>query len=236
MKLELEAPQSSRTLRDRMAAIIDELAELKSAAGCSTVPTTILAVTKSQPVAAILDAVDTGIEHIGENYYQEARLKFANLPPVRKHFLGHVQTNKAKGIVECFDVVQSVDRLEAGRALARAARDAGKALPILVQVNISPSERFGVPVECAERLASELRDEDGLHVQGVMAIGPLTQDKEERRRAFERAARVFERLGGRTLSLGMSADWREAVECGSTMIRLGTALFGARGQKGIAHG
>ncbi|MBV9149084.1 MAG: YggS family pyridoxal phosphate-dependent enzyme, partial [Candidatus Eremiobacteraeota bacterium] len=144
-----------------------------------------------------------------------------------KHFLGHVQTNKARGIVEVFDVVQSVDRLEAGKALAKAAKAAGKALPVLVQVNISRTERHGAPPAEAPRLADQLR-ESGLNVDGVMAIGPLTSDEDELRRAFERAAAAFARVGGTTLSLGMTNDWRTAVACGSTMIRIGTSLFGAR--------
>ncbi len=227
MELGLEADGASTTVRERYHALKEELADVKRAAGRSNVPVTVVAVTKKQRRESVLEAIEAGIGDLGENYYQEARRKFAGLPPVRKHFLGHVQTNKAKGIVEEFDMVQSVDRFEAGQALAKAARSLGKSLPVLVQVNISPSQRHGAPPEQAERLADQLRAE-GLQVDGLMAIGPLTHDGGEVKRAFERAAQAFSRVGGSTLSLGMSGDWREAVLCGSTMIRVGTSLFGPR--------
>jgi len=189
----------------------------------------IVAVTKSQPAAAIEEALAAGVTEIGENYLQEAKPKFAVIDrPVTKHFIGHIQSNKAKAIVETFDVVQSVDRLEAGQALAKAAAAIGKRLPVLIQLNISPSERFGVRPEDAPELAGALAREPSLLVDGVMAIGPLGASRSETARAFELAASVFGVVGGTTLSLGMSDDWGEALRAGSTMLRLGSAIFGPR--------
>jgi len=160
---------------------------------------------------------------------QEAKPKFIAIGrPFTKHFIGHIQSNKAKAIVEVFDVVQSVDRLEAGQALAKAAAAIGKRLPVLIQLNISPSERFGVRPEDAPELAAALARETSLLVDGVMAIGPLGASRSETARAFELAASVFGVVGGATLSLGMSDDWREALRAGSTMLRLGSAIFGPR--------
>ena len=190
-------------------------------------PVTILGVTKMQPQDVVRSAIDAGLTDIGENYLQEAREKLSELPPVRTHFIGHVQTNKAKAIAALFDVVQSVDRLDAGLALAKAARNSGKPLAVLVQVNISPSERFGVDPADAPALAAQLRAA-GLIVDGVMAIGPITDDLTETDAAFARAATAFAAVGGTTLSLGMSGDWERAIAHGSTMIRLGTAIFGPR--------
>src|SRR5262249_6903902 len=147
-----------------------------------------------------------------------------DLPPVRKHFIGHVQTNKAKSIDALFDVVQSVDRLDAGLALAKAGSALGRSLHVLVQVNVSPTERFGVAPAEAPALARRLRDE-GLAVDGVMAIGPLEGSVDD---AFAAAQDAFGAVGGTTFSLGMSADWERAVHFGSTMIRVGTAIFGPR--------
>lgn len=190
---------------------------------------TIVAVTKAQPAEAIDAALAAGVNDIGENYVQEAKQKFAAVAaPFTKHFIGHVQTNKAKAIAETFDVVQSVDRRDAGTALAKAAAVLGKRLRVLIQLNVSPSERFGVRPEDAPALAEALRAEPSLLLDGVMAIGPLGAPPSETARAFELAAGVFQAIGGRTLSLGMSGDWREAVRAGSTMVRLGTALFGSR--------
>jgi pyridoxal phosphate enzyme (YggS family) len=191
-------------------------------------PVTIVAVSKKQPAEAIVDAIQAGVTDIGENYVREARAKFAALPPVRKHFIGHLQTNKAKAIAATFDMVQSIDRLEAGVALARAAQDLGMQIPVLLQVNVSPAERYGVPPARAEGLADQLRGVEGIRLDGVMAIGPNTGDREEITRAFELAAMTFGRVGGSTLSIGMSGDWREAVRAGSTMLRIGTAIFGPR--------
>lgn len=218
----------------RLHALRDAVdAELR-ACGREPGSVAILGVSKKQPAEAIVEAVNAGLRDIGENYVQEARTKLSSpevlsLPKdVRKHFIGHVQTNKAKSIVEVFDVVQSVDRLDAGIALAKAARSTGKLLRVLLQVNISPSERFGCPPGDAERLADALRSHESLVVDGVMAIGPITDDREEILAAFGIAAKTFGAVGGSTLSIGMSGDWREAIRAGSTMIRIGTALFGTR--------
>jgi len=189
---------------------------------------TVVGVSKRQPVERIVAAIDAGLGDVGENYVQEAKAKFARLPAVRKHFIGHLQTNKAKAIAATFDVVQSVDRIDAGDALGKAASALGKEIPVLLQLNISPSERFGCPPERAPELAEALRAQRGLRLDGVMAIGPMTADEAEISRAFELAAKTFALVGGSTLSIGMSGDWRQAVRAGSTMIRIGTALFGGR--------
>lgn len=191
---------------------------------------TIVAVTKFQPLEAVQEAIAAGVTDVGENYVQEARLKLAALG-VRKHFIGHIQTNKAKAIASTFDMVQSVDREEAALALAKASGSLGKRLPVLLQVNISPAERFGCLPADAPRLAERIRLHEALDLQGVMAIGPIAQDEGEIARAFQAAAAVFEHVGGTTLSLGMSGDWRIALEAGSTMIRVGSTIFGPRPQR-----
>ncbi|MBV8332618.1 MAG: alanine racemase, partial [Candidatus Eremiobacteraeota bacterium] len=137
---------------------------------------TVVGVSKRQPVERIVAAIDAGLGDVGENYVQEAKAKFARLPAVRKHFIGHLQTNKAKAIAATFDVVQSVDRIDAGDALGKAASALGKEIPVLLQLNISPSERFGCPPERAPELAEALRAQRGLRLDGVMAIGPMTAD------------------------------------------------------------
>jgi pyridoxal phosphate enzyme (YggS family) len=220
-------PLASGTVAERVATLRERVDSVAVAAGRARGSVSILAVTKTQPREAVLAALDAGVRDVGENYVQEARAKYAGLPSGTRHFIGRVQTNKAKAIVSLFDVVQSVDRLDAGLALAKAARDAGRSLRVLVQVNVSPTERFGADPAEAPRLAARLRDE-GLAVDGVMAIGPLDGDVE---RAFETAQAAFEGVGGSTLSLGMSGDWERAVEHGSTMVRLGTAIFGPRPAK-----
>jgi hypothetical protein len=189
---------------------------------------TLVGIGKRQSIASIATAIEAGLTDVGESYLQEAQRQFAALPPVRKHFVGHLQTNKARGIAQTFDLVQSVDRSEAGIALSKAALECGKRLPVLLQLNVSPVERFGCPPGEAERLAEMLRGQAGLRLEGVMAIGPLTTDRDAISSAFELAAKTLERIGGTTLSIGMSGDWREALRAGSTMLRIGEALFGPR--------
>lgn len=219
---------------ERFTTLRAELDRVAAEAGRDPRAIGILGVAKYQPLEAVRDAVAAGLRDVGENYLQEAREKYppGSLPGVRRHFIGHVQTNKAKAIAAAFDVVQSVDREDAARALAKAAAARETPLGVLIQVNISPAERFGAAPDQVERLAEIVRGFETLRLEGVMAIGPVTGDPGEIDRAFATARRVFERVGGTALSLGMSGDWPRAVAAGSTMIRAGTAIFGPRPRKG----
>jgi len=218
------------SIADRYAALRQEIDESLRSLGRSPGSVRILAVSKFQPRSAVIEAMTAGIEAVGENYVQEAEPKLGGLP-VRKHFIGHVQTNKARRIAELFDLVESVDRIEAARALDREASKLGRVLPVLIQVNISPTDRFGVTPESFDALLAHVRECASLRVDGVMAIGPLNADRATLVRSFEAARRCFERSGGSVLSLGMSGDWREALAAGSTELRLGTAIFGPRPAK-----
>jgi pyridoxal phosphate enzyme (YggS family) len=220
---------------ERYAALRRDIDGEVRSCGRDPAAVTLVGVSKGQTAETVAAAVRAGLADVGENYLQEARSKLARLPPVRKHFVGHLQTNKAKAIVAAFDVVQSVDRPQAGAALSRGALEAGKMLPVLLQLNISPIERFGCPPSEADRLAESLREQPGLRLLGVMAIGPASADRDAILRAFELAARTLARIGGSTLSIGMSGDWREALRMGSTMLRIGEALFGSRRAKEVAQ-
>jgi len=218
----------------RYRAVRHEIDEEARRCGRDPAEITLVGIAKGQAPERIAAAIADGLTDLGENYLQEAQRTFALLPPVRKHFVGHLQTNKARAIAAAFDMVQSVDRAEAGAALSRAASEDGKLLPVLVQLNVSPVERFGCPPAQAERLAETLRARPGLRLDGVMAIGPLGVERDEILRAFELAAKTLARIGGSTLSIGMSGDWREAIQAGSTMLRIGEALFGSRAKKEAA--
>jgi PLP dependent protein len=219
----------------RLSSLRAQIDEELVACGRAPGSVRILGVSKKQLASAIREAVGAGLDAIGENYVQEAAAKFADPlladVSVEKHFIGHVQTNKAKAIVELFDIVQGVDRPDAARALGKAAAAAGRVLPVLLQLNVSPAERFGCPPEAAPALAAAIAAQASLRLEGVMAIGPLDAPDAEIARAFELAAKTFAIVGGSTLSIGMSGDWRAAVRAGSTMVRIGTALFGERPQQ-----
>jgi len=223
-----------QSIHQRLSALRAQIEDEVRACGRAPGSVRLLGVSKKQPASAIAEAAVAGLEAIGENYVQEAAAKFRDpllaAVHVEKHFIGHIQTNKARAIVETFDVVQSVDRVDAALALGQAAERAGRVLPVLLQLNISPAERFGCLPQDAQALGAAIRAQPGLRLEGVMAIGPLASDPGEIERAFALAAKTFAALGGSTLSIGMSGDWREAVRAGSTMVRIGTALFGERRQ------
>lgn len=208
-------------------------------AGRQTDAVRVLAVTKGFGPEAIGAALEAGLSDIGENYLQEAQAKFASAAwpgrPVRKHFIGNVQRNKARRIGALFDVVQTVDDLENATLLEQGANEHGKTLDVLLQVNVTGDLRAGIqPADCA-RFANALQSRERLRLRGVMAVGPADHSMTDE--AFARASAAFREVRAvvpeaDTLSLGMTDDLEAAVAAGSTMVRLGTALFGARPAKG----
>jgi pyridoxal phosphate enzyme (YggS family) len=216
----------------------ERIARACSQAGREAKEVSILAVTKGFGPEAIEAALSAGLTDIGENYFQEAQAKFASVAwqgrPVKRHFIGHVQSNKARRIASAFDVVQTVDGPSAAADLDAGARAAGKVLDVLLQVNVAGDGRAGIdPGKCLD-FARSLKPLAGLRVRGLMSVGPL--DAGDAAGAFALAGDAFRELrretGADTLSLGMSGDLEAAVAAGSTMVRLGTALFGARPSKG----
>jgi pyridoxal phosphate enzyme (YggS family) len=198
----------------------------------------VLAVTKGFGPEAIEAAINANIADIGENYLQEAQAKFASVvwpSRIKRHFIGGVQRNKARKIAALFDVVQTVDSAALADALERGATDAGKTLDVLIQLNVSDDARNGIAPESATELGSAISAHAHLRLRGVMAVGPL--DPARSKEAFARAKSAFDALareqsGVDTLSMGMSDDLEAAIAAGSTMVRIGTALFGPRPTKG----
>ena len=233
----------SAALADVIARRLEEarerIAVACAAAGRKADDVGILAVTKGFGPEAIEAALQVGLSDIGENYLQEAQAKFAAAAwpsrPVRRHYIGHVQRNKARRIGALFDVVQTVADLEAAAQLERGAQENGKVLEVMLQVNVAGDARAGIaPSECAA-FARSLAKHAGLRVRGVMAVGPA--DTAASSAAFGRAAEALRAVhavdaGADVLSIGMTGDLEAAIAAGSTMVRLGTALFGARPAKG----
>jgi pyridoxal phosphate enzyme (YggS family) len=224
-------------LARRLAEARERIARACAAVGRPADGVQILAVTKGFGPEAIDAAIAVGLNDIGENYLQEAQAKFAAAAwprhPVRRHFIGHIQRNKARRIAALFDVVQTVGELGVAEKLDEGARDSDKVLDVLLQVNIAGDDRAGVEPEACEDFARSLKAYSRLHLRGVMAVGPL--DHAATKGAFERAASALHAIERVTpvemLSLGMTGDLEAAVAAGSTMVRLGTALFGARPAK-----
>ena len=199
---------------------------------------TVLAATKSRTPEEIRAAIAAGIQHIGENYVQEAAGK-RPLVPERAvwHMIGRLQRNKAKRALEVFDWLQTLDSLPLAERLEQLLAREGRVLPVLVQVNIGREpQKAGVLPEELPDFVREVAGHPHLSVQGLMAIPPAPKVPEDSRPYFREMRRLFEGLGREgiprvrmeVLSMGMSADWEVAVEEGATMIRLGTVLFGPR--------
>lgn len=190
----------------------------------------LVGVSKTFPPEFIDEAIAAGIGDVGENRVQEARDK---KPLVRGrarwHLIGHLQTNKAKDAVKLFDVIQAVDSLELAEKLARAAEGQSKRLDVLLQVNIGEElQKSGIPRREVDAVARQVAGLAPLRVMGLMAIPPLgTPD--ESRPYFRELRSMRDALGLQHLSMGMSEDFETAIEEGSTMIRVGRAIFGSRG-------
>lgn len=199
----------------------------------------LVAVSKRKDSSLIRQAYDSGQHIFGENYLQEAAEKIPHLPAeARWHFIGHLQSNKAKQAVALFDVIETVDRLKLATLIDKHARALGRKIGILLQVNIGREpQKAGVLPEDAESLLREINSSTQLGVLGLMVIPPWAPDPEASRPFFQATRELALNLAAKqlfsdntrvALSMGMSADYHIAIEEGATLIRIGTALFGAR--------
>ncbi len=197
----------------------------------------LLAVSKTKPVSAIEEAIQAGQKAFGENYVQEGVEKIAYFnqqTDLEWHFIGPLQSNKTKLVATHFDWIQTVDRLKIAQRLSEQ-RPADKApLNVLIQINISDeASKSGIAPEDMLPLAREIALLPNLKLRGLMAIPKPEHEPAQQKIALSKMQQLFNRLqtefeGIDTLSMGMSDDMAAAIECGSTMVRIGTAVFGAR--------
>ena len=222
-------------LSDRLSQVRSEIARRQQAGGW-THPVTVLAVTKGFGPDAVKAALDAGLKGVGENRVQEALEKMEH-PECRGaewHLIGHLQRNKAKLVPGKFASVQSVDSVELAEELDRRASAVQTRLRVLVQVNVAgESQKSGCDPAEIPALVRRIGQLEGLVVDGLMTMAPLTDDEAIQRRTFRGLREIRDRLKEdgiwlQTLSMGMSGDFGTAVAEGATVIRLGTALFGAR--------
>jgi PLP dependent protein len=223
-------------IADRLSRLRERIDRAAAASGRDSSCVSVVAVTKTQPPQLIEHAVAAGLREIGENYVQEALAKQAQLAAVRWHLIGHVQSNKVSAIAGRFDLVHTIDSVKLGERLARASVAIGRTQDILVQVKLGDEPaKSGVDPAEMETLCDRLGALAGLRLRGLMVIAPLTDASGapvgDPRRFFAQARALSARLAPehrQVLSMGMSADFEAAVEEGSTMIRIGSALFGGR--------
>ena len=224
-------------IKDNIATVRQRIAAAAAKAGRSDA-ITLVAVTKNHPVEYMKEAAAAGITDVGENRVQEALQKQAEFPDngLVWHLIGHLQTNKAKHAVEHFDLIHSVDSEHLLRAVDKEALKIGKVQDILLQVNVAREEsKFGMEVEefpAICRLAKEL---PGVCVRGLMCIAPNYENVEDVRPVFRIAHALYEDMKPhfpdgqvRYLSMGMTHDFEIAIEEGANIVRVGTAIFGAR--------
>lgn len=225
-------------LKEALPRVQDRVAGALERAG-RTGPVELVAVTKGHPAAAVEAAWRAGIRAVGENRVQELEAKRGEVAAdahVAWHLIGHLQRNKVRQALPLFDLIHSVDSLRLARELSKEAERAGVQVRGLVQVNVSGEDtKGGFEGEAALAGIAEVAGLPGLAVAGLMTMAPLTDDEGVVRGAFRRTRELLERcaaegipLAGRELSMGMSSDYELAIEEGSTMIRLGTVLFGER--------
>lgn len=199
----------------------------------------IVAVSKTISADRVKSAIAEGVSILGENYIQEAREKITSLSHLSAswHFIGHLQSNKAKYAVRLFDLIHSVDSLKLAEEIDRQAKRIGKVQEILVQVNVAEEKsKSGITLKGASALVSDISRLDNVRVRGLMTMPPFF-DEPEKARPFFRDLRTlsmnFAKLGipnveMRELSMGMSGDFETAIAEGATLVRVGTAIFGSR--------
>ncbi|MCI8554024.1 MAG: YggS family pyridoxal phosphate-dependent enzyme [Clostridiales bacterium] len=229
----------SSPVRENLKRIEEEIARACAESGRRREEVTLLAVTKTVAPVLINEALAAGVTEIGENRVQEylAKRDELLLSGVRTHLIGHLQTNKAAKIVGMVDMIQSIDSLRTAQAVARASGAVGRVTDILIEVNIGGEEvKSGVAPEQAEELVAAAAALKGIKIRGLMTVPPICGDKRQLRLYFSRMQKLFVDIREKkidntsmdVLSMGMSSDFYEAILEGSTMVRIGTALFGGR--------
>jgi hypothetical protein len=189
----------------------------------------LIGVSKTVDVERVRQALSAGLGALGENRVQEAKTKVAEIGrAVPWHLIGHLQTNKARDAVSLFDVIHSIDRVELAREIDRRAQARDRVIDALVEVNLGgEASKGGAAPDGVGALLDALSGLGHLRVRGLMAIPPVVERAEEARRWFRALRELGERHGMKELSMGMSADFEVAIEEGATMVRVGTAIFGA---------
>ncbi len=199
----------------------------------------LVAVTKKISPALIMEAMEAGQNLFGENYMQEAKEKIRLFAGNADwHFIGHLQSNKAKDAATLFDLIHTVDNLKLAKALNKHAGLAGRILPVLVQVNVGgETQKAGVTPEKAEQLLKAMLELGHLNIKGLMTMPPFLDDPEDVRPFFRTLRQMAEQFADKgyfgphnsyELSMGMSGDFEVAVEEGATLVRVGTSIFGTR--------
>jgi pyridoxal phosphate enzyme (YggS family) len=225
------------SLKDTIKSIRSKIESAQKRGGFSH-PVQLIAVTKTHPFSLIQECYDAGITAIGENKIQEASQKFEsfeNMQDITRRFIGHLQSNKVKKCLKMFDTIDSVDSLKLAKRISNAALSLKKTVPVLLEINTSGEvQKHGfLPNQLDEII--ECFNETNIKIEGLMTVGPKTTEEKKTRDSFiqlrktrDSISQLLNQPNLRELSMGMSGDYEIAVEEGSSVVRLGTALFGNR--------
>ncbi len=224
-------------IENNLADVLRRINDAAKAVGRNQKEVTLIAVSKTFGIDRVIEAYDAGLRDFGENRIQEAKEKVKHTKEgMRWHFIGRLQSNKAKTAARCFDMVHSLDSVRLARILDKHCNDTGKALDVMLQVNIAgEGQKSGVTPADACDAAKEILLLNNLKLRGLMTIPPYSVDKEDSRQYYkamrELKGDINDRLGEEALkglSMGMSGDYEVAIQEGATYIRIGTAIFGER--------
>jgi len=229
----------SEAIKKRLTDIKERIK--KTAIDCGRNPDAIrlVVVSKTIPEDTVREAIKAGVDILGENYIQEARDKINTLSayPVSWHFIGHLQSNKAKYAVKLFDMIHTVDSLKLAHELNKQAKKINKIQKILIQVNISmESTKSGIHEENAQKLIKEIGLFENLSIKGLMTMPPFFNNPEKVRPYFSDLRNLRDKIRNeaiknvnmKELSMGMTGDFEVAIKEGATLVRIGTAIFGER--------
>lgn len=223
------APPDAATIADNLRQVRERIGDAAIKAGRNPADVTLVAVTKTKPVAAVLAALEAGQTVFGENRLQEAVTKFPQLRPDHRftlHIIGGLQTNKARDAVRLADVIETLDRPRLADAIEAAVAREGRAPTLLIEVNTGDEpQKSGVARADADAFIGGCKSRFGAALVGLMCVPPLDQDP---RPHFTWLAERAARHGLAVLSMGMSADFEVAIACGATWVRVGSAIFGRR--------
>ena len=222
-------------IRENLLRVRERIEGAARRAGRDPKEINLVAVSKTVEVERIREAIDAGVTILGENYVQEAQKKIEQIGKlVAWHFIGHLQSNKAKYAVNLFDAIHSLDSIPLAEELNRRAEKADRKIPVMIEVNLSGEPtKFGTEEEKVFAIAKKVLDLGNLSLEGLMTMPPYFDDPEMNRPFFVRLRALKDKMAEegismKELSMGMSNDFEVAIEEGATYVRVGTAIFGAR--------
>lgn len=225
-------------LKEQLSEVENKIQAACDRAGRSREEVTLIAVSKTKPVAVLQEAYDLGVQVFGENKVQELTEKYEALPKdIHWHMIGHLQTNKVKYIVDKVDMIHSVDSVKLAETIEKEAAKKNCVVNILIEVNVAEEEsKFGIKIDEVIPFVEKIATFSHIRVCGLMTIAPFVENSEENRLIFENLHKLsvditrknIDNVNVNVLSMGMTNDYEVAIEEGATMVRVGTGIFGVR--------